>query len=78
MKNEIDCGYLNRDRSCNSTAICEETKCLAKMSNFENVTYKATQMITEGKRLLKKVKELGYEIRNWQGFLLFCGLLRWL
>jgi hypothetical protein len=58
---ETNCGYLNRDGSCNSTAVCEETGCSAIKTNFENVAEKALLMIISGKKLLKKIKELGYE-----------------
>ena len=53
----MNCGYLNPDKTCNSTLLCKERMCEVINSNYFNVKQKAERLIQTGKELLKDMEE---------------------
>ena len=48
----MKCEFLNKDNTCNSTAICHKNGCAAFNSNYANVENKAKACIERGETLL--------------------------
>jgi len=61
------CGYLNPNKDCNFTGLCDEITCQSILSNFENVENKAMRQINNARESLKeliiRIKEYA-EVKN--------------
>jgi len=51
------CGYLNKDDTCNCTALCEKLECIAIADNFLTVEDRSISAIQREIEILEKIKE---------------------
>ena len=59
-----NCGYLNKDDTCNTTILCEEKNCAAIKSNYSNVRRKAEWYLRQGKMILQEINELEEQLNK--------------
>ena len=55
-----DCVTLNKDNTCNSTMICDETSCIAIQSNYKNVHEKASRELEWAQKRIDELVKRGY------------------